>query len=114
MSREDLLNEIGEAMKHFKDKKIEKEKGPMFTFAMGKQKDGSTFAMVVVLKGKQKIKAKKVKGGVRTFNHYIEHKDFVTVITENGFKLLFGRELKPGKVYHGRLKLRIIKRKKKC
>ena len=113
MKREQLLNEIGEAMKHFKKKQIESEKGLMYTFALNKLKNKEAGALVLILKGKQKLKSIKTKTHKKSYNDYIGTKNFFAAISNNGFIKMFGKKLKPGEVRYGRLKLSMLKRKKK-
>ena len=92
----------------------DKEKGDMFTFGLGRFFDSRSTSLVIILKGKHKLKIKKDKDGTSKFSDYIDHKDYITMIGVKSFEKLFGKTIKPGKVRHGRLKLRLVKRKKKC
>ncbi len=113
MKRNELEKEMDEAMKYFYDKKIDNEKGPLFTFALGEFEDGSASALVLIMRGKHKLKPNKTKKTGWSYNTFTDHKDYVTCINAEKFKLLFGKKLKPGEIRYGRLKLRMKKRKKK-
>ncbi len=88
------------------------DKGEMFTFALGKFDDGRPACFIVLLKGKHKVKPKGTKLCSHSFNHLIESKYYAGLIMTEHFKRIFDKKLKPGEVRYGRLKLRMIKRKK--
>ena len=91
----------------------DKEKGKMFTFALGKFSSERSSGLVIILKGKHKLKRKRNILGDIIFSDNIGHKDYITHIRTEPFEKLTGKKLKAGEVRHGRLKLRLVKRKKK-
>ncbi len=92
---------------------IEKEKGKMFTFAIGEYRNGLRGPLVIVMEGKRKLKPRKDKNHSKRYSHYISTKGYVTCLHVEAFEFLSGRKIKAGEVRHGRLKFKMSKRKKK-
>jgi len=89
------------------------EKGEMFTFVYGKY---TTIDMpnVCIFEGKVKFKKKELKKFNDLFDKwFLTHPDYIHGIQMDKFERIFGKKLKAGEVRHGRLKLRLTKRKKK-
>jgi len=74
----------------------------------------SKTAWCYFFEGKVKFKKKELKKFNDLFDKwFLTHPDYIHGIQMDKFERIFGKKLKAGEVRHGRLKLRLTKRKKK-
>ena len=84
----------------------------MFTFVCGTFFAKEKFNLVIIYVGKIKFKKKERKEFKNLNLNYVYHDQYFTTIRKDNFEEYFGKRIRIGEVRHGRLKLRLTKRKK--
>ncbi len=98
-TRNKLLKEI-DAMVASADRKRMTTEGISYTLAAGELSKGVASACIIILKGKRKLKAKKINSRYpeeHSFSHYIKSKYYVGILMKEHFENMFFIKIKPGR-----------------